>query len=322
MIAGTKCLRFDVGLRFLGRLFLSEQTQCHQPDDEQLLQGFGHSYSSGPRFPTAISSAPLLEKDLARFQKENIHKLVDEHLILTADEIADSIAATLFDEQIKPLLIHFRTNGGTISNLKSEVAAKAEQFEPRVREIVTTATDRIAKGLPLLVLDEIRKWFAANGLAIGSNMLEFSDEHIATPDLDTFNLPNLLADFNSIISGIAAGIAGIVTANVCGGSGMALVASGGIGLIIGLVVGAALTYVVATKGVEAARSTIESFSLPPWCVGMVLFDSKIDSARRTLRTQTRDQVLAELNKLRTTLNERLDDVVKKEMQALSELHYL
>ena len=55
---------------------------------------------------------------------------------------------------------------------------------------------------------------------------------------------------------------------------------------------------------------------------MVLFDSKIDSARQTLRTQTREQVLVELNKLRTTLSERLDDVVKKEMQALSELHYL
>ena len=264
----------------------------------------------------------ILEKDLPRFQRENIHKLVDDQITITADEIAGSITSALFDEQIKPLLIQFRKNGGTIANLKSNVAAKAEQFEPRVREIVTTATDRIAKGLPLLVLDEIRKWFAENGLTIGSNMLEFSDDRIATPDLDTFNLPNLLAVFNRTIGGVAACIVGIITAKVCGGGGMALLLSGPIGWLIGLVIGGAVAYIATTKGVEAARSTAESFSLPAWCVGMVLFDSKIDSARQTLRTQTREQVLVELNKLRTTLSERLDDVVKKEMQALSELHYL
>jgi hypothetical protein len=53
-----------------------------------------------------------------------------------------------------------------------------------------------------------------------------------------------------------------------------------------------------------------------------LSDSKIDSARQNLKKQTREQVLAELEKLRTTLNERLDDVVKKEIQALSELHHI
>jgi hypothetical protein len=54
----------------------------------------------------------------------------------------------------------------------------------------------------------------------------------------------------------------------------------------------------------------------------LLLDSKIDDARRTFRTQTRAQVLAELDKLRKTLDERLDEVIKKEIDALSELHYL
>lgn len=59
-----------------------------------------------------------------------------------------------------------------------------------------------------------------------------------------------------------------------------------------------------------------------WPRMALLLDSKIDDARRTLRTQTRAQVLAELDKLRKTLDERLDEVIKKEIDALSELHYL
>lgn len=263
-----------------------------------------------------------LEQDFPRFMREQVSNLVDKHIDRTAQEIADAITSELFDERVKPALEGFRKSGGKIADLKSSVAAVASRFEPRVRSIVTTATDGIANGLPLLALDEVRTWFEKHGLKVDRNMLEFTGDRVATPDLDRFNLPDLLDRFNKIIGGIAGGIAGIVAANVCGGSGMALLGTGPIGLVIGLVIGAAVAYFAVSKGLAAARSSAESFSLPGWLVCRVLTGSKIDSARRTLHTQTHEQVLAELNKLRTTLIEQLGDVVRKEIESLSELHHV
>jgi hypothetical protein len=263
-----------------------------------------------------------LEQDLPRFEREQVSALVDEHMARTADEIADAIASELFDGEIKPTLIRFRKAGGKIADLKSEVAAEAEQFAPRVQSIVVAATDHIANGLPVLVLDKVCTWFEENGLKIGRDMLEFTGDRIATPDLDPFNLPDLLAVFKHLIVGVTSGIVGVVSASVCGGGGTALLVSGPIGWLIGLSIGAAVAYLAVSNGVEAARASAEAFPLPAWSVRMVLLDSKIDEARRTLRTQTRAQVLAELEKLRKTLDERLDEVIKKEIDALSELHYL
>jgi molecular chaperone DnaK len=218
--------------------------------------------------------------------------------------------------------VRFRDAGGKIADLKSEIAAQATTFEPRIQSIVTAASNTIASGLPVLVLDKVHAWFAENGLEIDRDMLEFADDHVATPDLDQFNLPDLLDGFNKIIGGVAGGIAGVVAANVCGGGGMALLGVGPLGMIIVLVIGAAVTYLAVSKGMAAARSSVESVSLPAWLVGRVLTNGKIDSARRTLHKQTYDQVLTELKKLRTTLNERLEDVVRKEIDAVSELHHL
>ena len=263
-----------------------------------------------------------LEQDLKRFQDDDVSKLVNDCIERSADEIADSVTSELFDAQIKPILVRFRESGGTIGNLKSEVAAKAEMFAPQIQSIVTTATDRIANGLPVLVLDKVQEWFGKHGLRIGREMFEFTGERIATPNLDPFNMPNLLAVFNYTIGGVAAGIVGILTAQVCGGGGMALLMSGPIGWLIGLVLGAAVAYTAATVGLEAAKSRAEAIPLSAFMIGLAMRDSQIDSARRTLRQQTREQVITELNKLRIPLNEKLDDVVRKEIDALSALHYL
>ena len=263
-----------------------------------------------------------LEQDLPRFKSEHVSILVGKVIKRAAQEIADAITSELFDGQIKPTLVRFRASGGKIADLKSEVAVQTTRFQPQIQSIVTTAIDSIANGLPVLMLDEVKTWFEKNGLQIDSEMLEFSKHRVATPDLDRFNLPDLLDHFNKIIAGVAGGIAGIVTANVCGGGGMALIATGPIGLLIGLVIGAAVAYLAVSKGMTAARSSVESFPLPAWLVCRVMTDSKIDSARRTLHSKTNDQVLVELNKLRTTLNEQLEEVVRKEIDALCELHHV
>lgn len=261
-----------------------------------------------------------LVEDLPRFQRECINKLVANHIERTADEIADAITSELFDGQIKQTLRKFRENGGKIVDLKSEIASHATAFAPRVQSIVTSATDRIAMGLPQLVLDEMRKWFEVHGLEIGRDMLEFSGNRVATPDLDSFNLPDLLAGFKQTIRAVAGGVVGVLTAQVCGGAGTAVIATGPIGWIIGLVLGAAVAYAAATVGMEAANSRAETIHLYALLLRIPMRDSQIDVARRSLHSQTREEVLEELNKLRTVLNERLEGVVSREISALSELH--
>ncbi|NLI76429.1 MAG: hypothetical protein GX442_08310 [Candidatus Riflebacteria bacterium] len=228
----------------------------------------------------------------------------------------------LFDGKIKGKLQRFRKSGGKIADLKSEVAAQAQRFEPRIPVIVTAATDRIFKGLPTLVIEQLQKWFEDNGLRIDRNMLNVTEDRVATADLSGSEMPDLLQDFSRLMAGVLSAIVGVVTASVCGGGGTALLMSGPIGWLIGLVLGAAVAYLATRYGMEAARSRAEALPLPAWTVRLAMRESSIDSARGKLRTQTHDQVLAELEKLQSRLNKQIEETVDKEIEALTELHHL
>ena len=174
----------------------------------------------------------------------------------------------------------------------------------------------------MLVIEELRKWFEANDLRIERDMLNITGDRMSAAEFRTSEVPDLMQGFSRLMAGVFTSIVGVVTASVCGGSGTALIMSGPIGWLIGLVIGAAVAYFAAKFGMDAARSRAEAMPLPAWFVRFTVRSKMIDSARGTLHTQTHDQVLAELNKLRTSLNEQLEAVVKKEIDALSVLHHL
>lgn len=263
-----------------------------------------------------------LEQDLPRFLREQIDVLVESHVNDAAKDIADRITSELFDFRIKTTLVRFRETGGKIADLRSAVATQAQDFEPILQAIALEATGNVAKGLPGLVVEELRKWFEAKGAKSVRELLSFDGSCVSASSINASDVPDVLADFNRLIAGVFGGVVGTITASVCGGSGTAIIMTGPIGWLIGLLVGAAVAYLAASKGMEAARAHAESISLPSWSIRIAMRDSKIDDARRSLRLQTEKQVLLELNTLRTTLNEELEDLVKKEIDALSELHQL
>jgi molecular chaperone DnaK len=172
------------------------------------------------------------------------------------------------------------------------------------------------------VIEQLQKWFEDNGLRIDRNMLNVTEDRVATADLSTSEMPDLLQDFSRLMAGVLSAIVGVVTASVCGGSGTALIMSGPIGWLIGLVLGAAVAYMATRYGMEAARSRAEALPLPAWIVRLAMRESSIDSARGTLRAQMDDHVLAELDKLQSSLNKQIDETVNKEIEALTELHHL
>jgi molecular chaperone DnaK len=188
--------------------------------------------------------------------------------------------------------------------------------------IVHTTTNSILMGLPVLVIEELKKWFEAKGLRIDRNMLTVTEDCVATDDLRPSEMPDLMQDFNRRTAGVLSVIIGIITANVCGGSGMALLMSGPIGWLIGLVIGGVGAYLAARYGMEAARSRAETFHLPAWTLRFALKDKTIASARSKLRTQMHEQVLTELRKLESSLNQQIEETVAKEIQALTTLHHL
>jgi len=263
-----------------------------------------------------------LEKDRQQFLDQQLGILIEQHIQDTANDIAHAITSELFDEHIKGTLVLFRQNGGKIVDLKLQVAEQARQFEPRVSAIVTTATDRIYKGLPTLVKDALLKWFADNGLNIGPDMLKLSDDRIDAADLCSGELPDLLFELRNYMTGIVASIVGVVTASICGGGGTALIMSGPIGWLIGLAIGAAVAYWAAKYGMEKAQSQAAALPLKAWMLRVVLRDGVIASAREKLRKQTHSQVLAELRKLQSTVSQQIEERVNREIKALTELHSL
>ena len=252
-----------------------------------------------------------LKAELKPFIEEKLNPLVLKHIDTVARDIAESLAAELYDQKLRGILLEFRKQGGSVTSLEKELASAASAFEPRVKELVQERMSLLSSGLASIIRDCVKEWFAEHELAPPERDVNVSGGHT----------DEVLSDIPDVSKGMFVDIAGLVTvitasivAMICGGSGMALIASGPIGLIVGIVVGVG----VAIAGVEAAKR----IPIPALALKVMLTESKLNSAREKLK----DAIALKITELSATfdaeLQTQITDMVCREIDSLSEINQM
>jgi len=263
-----------------------------------------------------------LREELPRFCDEELKGLLDRRAKGVAQEIAGAVTQELFDERLKPVLTEFRAQGGSVASLKGRLASAAASFEPRLRAIIEEKASVFTKGCPFAVKALVAKWFDAHGLVPpeGDMSLQGVDaEKVGKPDLE---VPDFYASIIDTVSWFTAGLVTAIVAMICGGSGMALIASGPIGWIIGAILGLVIAALTVAYGAEKAKQMAEDWNVPGWILRRALGDGKIAKTREKMAADIQSAVERELSGMREGLAEQVSHMAEREIDGLTDINHI
>lgn len=249
-----------------------------------------------------------LRKELPDFTRLQLRPLISQRIEAMAGLIADEIAFELYDGQLRPVLTKLRTEGGSVASLEHQLASTVSAFRPRAEELVQDKVSRMSSGLHSDIRQCVKEWFARHDLAPPAKSV------FVTAQAVPFEPPDVSKGMFRNITGLMAGLASSIVAMICGGGGMALIATGPVGWVIGLILGLA----VALAGAQAAKKV----KLPAFALKFVLSDAKLSAARKKLTKN----IVAQVTQISATFNDPLEDQIKDlvstEIESLSEINQM
>jgi len=257
----------------------------------------------------------MLRSEMPSFIKDEINPRVERRMEEAAERIADSVTVSLFDQRIRPLLADFRQNGGSVSSLKQGIARQAEAFKPQIESTVEREVGRV---LPAALIELMTEWFKKHDLTFqdsGEQLKDYNTESNVTVPIDIYG------GIEAIIGCISVGIITTLVTTISGGAGMALIAVGPLGLVIGAIIGVIVGALVVFVGLEEAKSRAEDWDgCPVLIIRKVLSDKKISSVREDVKKQVREKTLEHMDEAKKQIEQHIQKYVDREIEMLSAIN--
>ncbi|MDR2762448.1 MAG: rod shape-determining protein [Planctomycetaceae bacterium] len=282
-----------------------------------------------------LAVLPALEHEFERKQIELksttplfVQKIGDEikrELNRGRDKIVNKIAVDLFDNKIRPILISFRENGGTISNLETEISKEAMAFEENINKLVNGEIGDSLTALFAMVLENARDWLKKNDLRMGvvQDNTNFKAGKVDIGAVD----PKVAELIVGVVNTIVGAIIMIIVANICGGGGMAIIMTGPIGLVIGAILGVAVGILTVSVGREKAMTMAKNFKIPSNIsplpitkinpLNSILTDKRIAACRNDLKKDLAKKIDDALQGILSEITEKVENIIRNEISALS-----
>ena len=254
---------------------------------------------------------------LAQIQSEgrdNVAKLVSEHIDGLFGPLAEQLAAMMVERVVKPRTYQWRD--GEISTLVDY----EQQIEADLRKLGNSVeVQRIAQKLVVAWLNENRNVLLGGihpilaDFGIPSAVLDIEKVDVSDDVLTVSSpLPGGMSDaLGSAIAAVAAAVVGYVVAAICGGAGVAILMSGPIGFIPGIIVGLAAWW----YGKDVAADWIKSQHIPVMvrttCVHNSMIDSYCVDALPQIESAIKKQMLKDSGSLQATIMGALMELIER-----------
>ncbi|MDR1485094.1 MAG: rod shape-determining protein [Planctomycetaceae bacterium] len=279
-------------------------------------------------FPALKSELQRKQVDLYAAKPLFVQKIDEEigqELSRGRDRIIGKIAVDLFDNKIRPILITFRENGGTINKLESDISKEAVAFETNINKLVNDEIGNSLTTLFSMALANVRDWLKKNDLRMGDvqNDTQFKTDRVDIGRVD----PKVAESVVGVVNTIVGTIITIIVANICGGGGMAIIMSGPLGLVIGAILGVAVGILTVSVGKEKATNIAKNFNIPSNIsplpitkinpLNPILTDKRINTCRNEMQKDLSKKIDDALKGVRSDIRSKVEDIICNEISALS-----
>lgn len=255
-----------------------------------------------------IGKAEFIEKEIL----PNVWKQFERG----REKIIRDILTELFDGRIKPILLNYRNTGGTIASLKTRIEQAVKSYEQTLRESVAKTFQEEFGGLFGIALEKTDKWLKGLGLHLHNTMttLPMTTEPIKVSKQNVYSLG---ASITNAIALLIGGMTTTFVASLCGGTGMALLMAGPIGLVIGAILAAIVllpTYLAL--GNKSQDYVEQYFPIPSVVTYRTLTDKRIAQSREQMEKDLTKNLTAEAKAPIEKLVGTIDHLIEQEIARL------
>lgn len=263
-----------------------------------------------------------LRTDLPQFCRTRVGPLVERVTGTYISEVATDVTLEVFDKSIRPVLEEFRSNGGSVSALRETIAANVKADEDRLREIIEARMRTLSLGLPGQINELLAGWFGSYGLSVGDKPVGDGQAVSVQRDMIGPEAPDLYGGIMETVGWFVVAMATSAGAMICGGTGMALLASGPVGLLAGALLSAVAAFLAVRYGKARARELADNWSAPAWVVKRVMTPSRIARARGEFRGRLEETLRRETTSLKDQMETRIREITESQIEGLSEVAQL
>lgn len=263
-----------------------------------------------------------LRSDLPQFCRMQVRPLVERVTENYVAGVAADLTSELFDRTIRPILEEFRQKGGSAKSLRESISAQVRANEGKLKAIVEDRMHTLRLGLPGQLNELLGNWFASYGLSVGDKPLAEAQRLSTGEEIVQPHTPDLYGGIMETVGWFVVAMAATVGAAVSGGGGMALLAAGPVGWVIGAVISAVVAFLAVRYGKARAKELADTWNAPAWIVRNVLMPSRIAKMRTDFQTRLRETLRRETAALEDELESRIREVTERQIEGLSEVTQL
>ena len=177
-------------------------------------------------------------------------------------------------------------------------------------------------GLPGQLNELLREWFGSYGLSVGDKPIEEAERMGVGQEIVQPATPDLYGGIVEAVGWFVLAVATTAGAAISGGGGLALVASGPIGWIIGAIISAVVAFLAVRYGTARAKELAETWNAPSWVARKILTSSRIARMRKDFQMHLGEILHRETATLQNELESRIREVTEKQIEGISEVTQL
>ncbi|MDR1295795.1 MAG: hypothetical protein LBO05_00120 [Deltaproteobacteria bacterium] len=253
-----------------------------------------------------------MTEDKGEFVEQVLIPRVKSSFEICAADLASAVTSELFDGKIVPHVKKAARTRFVIDEVEDGIGRITDDYKPRLVQLVDRNINSQTAGLGLILQGKIQVWLDAYGLRLDGRLPSGSDE-VRRIQVDR-PMEGFLSDpLVFLVNSLVASLTSLLVASICGGTGMALLASGPMGLILGAGAGAWLGYVAMRQGRGGITKAVKGVCLPGIIAGRLISDSSILKARNKLETSLREEIDKKCQEIVGEMSERLDKAIVREI---------
>jgi hypothetical protein len=256
----------------------------------------------------------FIEKELISFIQKSIKNCTDK--------IIQKITINLFDEKIVQLLKNLDKNQVNINLIENQILKIVQTYKPELTDLINTDITNEIITINTILQAKIHHWLDQFGLRL-EGLLPSNSDLPETVEINNLIIGDQLArPLLMMTNGLVSAWTSIIVATICGGGGMAILASGPLGLFLGVIGGLTLSGLGLLLGQEKLRQYAKRQTLPRFVVKAIITEKNIQLAREKFKDDLSKQLDAAYSTFIKQYDSQLNDIITNEIEQIGILNII